>query len=1798
LPLNKLENFIKSVDGRIIYVNPNDINATDSITNQGTSLTQPFKSVQRALLESARFSYIRGSDNDLIEKTTIVLSPATHYIDNRPGYGIKIDEGTGKAVAVSPGGAEIINPLEFFTLTPDTNFEVRSQENTVWHYNSIYGGVIIPRGTSIAGTDLRKTKIIPSYVPNPTDPSVAPTAIFRVTGGCYLNEFTIFDGDRESFVYTDSRDFSENNQSTPTFSHHKLTCFEYADGVNNADDRGFQLSDLDMYYSKLSNAYNATSTRPIDEKYPEFPESFTSRLPEFEIVGAFATDPIQISNLVSGDGFTPSALVSVTTIEPHGLDAETPIKIRGVSVSDYNVSTQVTQIIDPNNFTYSLNFVRPNLPASPAVSSANVTVETDTVSGSSPYIFNVSMRSVWGINGMLADGAKATGFRSMVVAQFTGISLQKDDRAFVKYNEQARRYDGINVSEVVRGAELAAQSSSTNTSTVYHLDPHAIYRPGWGSTHIRITNDSIMQIVSVFAIGYNQHFLAQAGGDASITNSNSNFGQNALVSEGFKSEAFGKDDQGFITHIITPKAAFNPSTDAIEKVQWVSLDFVKTREVASNNQLFLFSYENKELQPPSIVGAYRVGANYSDLLYQPLIAGGTREAVPIMSDSDPGESTPTGSAIGEKKFNVATVLTSTIQFTTAHTLLDAEKVRVIANDGDLPENVQQDIVYYAIVSGLPNNQIRIATSEANALNGVFLEIYGNGANLDVVSRVNDKTSGDAGHPVQWDAAVGQWYILTEPNSQLYQYILAASNEEDATSLVTFFERIADNRALDDQIYRLRYVIPSTAINTKPPTPGYVIQKSSTTGARTNADFSLTTLTSDDYGYDRNERFLSNAITNIASSTFTFTTELPHNLSVGDEVKILNVNSLNNEFGADNSGYNGKFIVTAIDDARRFTTSNVDKSGFGRDPGAFTSDINNRNVLLPRFECVNNQANLYIYRVETITPLTEGIRDGIYHLYVLNSSNAVSETFTEKEYGQPLTYFYPQRDSDNLNENPHSSVTFANRDPLGKVTMDNIQHSLVRESIDKFIYTKNQNIISTYSELVDTVDVTFEVDHSFNGLYGFTTIVGGSGYVDGVYYDVRMLDGGVDRGTTAQITISGGQVIAAEVMNPGSGYSTGGSLSITTADVGGTGAGASTSFDITGLVNCQNMIVQVLGGGSTRPSFYTYVNSVTGTDSLRLNYPASYPRINLTGLVMLPIDSGVVVSSTNYLNDGNTRITTQDLIRSSYFVGQSVVLYGTDGTNKGTYYVTRVTSIDFDVFTVEDVGPIGLVGRTGLDVNDASTAPGGENIGIRGMISYQGDTLEAAENIDRNANSVVVLSSEANTDTILSRRLALGQYIQVDAEIMRVSGTDFTGPNSNTVSVLRGVLGTSVASHGVNSRIRLICPFAVELRRPSILRASGHTFEYLGYGPGNYSTSLPQLQVEQLPDEEIYLAQSQKLAAGQVVYTGMSDNGDFYIGNVKYSATSGQQTTFGVPVPSFAGGDGGTSTNTFENVIISRRLVVEGGPDQNIQSQFDGPVRFNKPISLQSSLSIAGSLSLTGELDVSTLSVTGDATVGGRLTVGLDVKYQDAANTGRYVGLQGPDVVTETYNIRLPATKPSGDQVLVSDGSGVTSWQTYYDETDIIGLINVEIASQVPIIIDDLVPPMIDSAIASQVPSIVHRELNDAINDGDQVGLEVSYDQSRNELDIKEYIVTTTNTNKTLITNEYCTVTTTEARTINLPSNPSVGDRVAVGVTNNDLITIGRNGERINGVSENMLIDSEFVDIQFIYIDSDIGWKMR
>ena len=64
--------------------------------------------------------------------------------------------------------------------------------------------------------------------------------------------------------------------------------------------------------------------------------------------------------------------------------------------------------------------------------------------------------------------------------------------------------------------------------------------------------------------------------------------------------------------------------------------------------------------------------------------------------------------------------------------------------------------------------------------------------------------------------------------------------------------------------------------------------------------------------------------------------------------------------------------------------------------------------------------------------------------------------------------------------------------------------------------------------------------------------------------------------------------------------------------------------------------------------------------------------------------------------------------------------------------------------------------------------------------------------------------------------------------MRVSTDNLSNPNK--LNVIRGVFSTETSDHSDNTIIRKIRPIPVEFRRPSIIRASGHTFEYLGYGP--------------------------------------------------------------------------------------------------------------------------------------------------------------------------------------------------------------------------------------------------------------------------------------------------------------------------------------------------------------------------------
>jgi hypothetical protein len=72
---------------------------------------------------------------------------------------------------------------------------------------------------------------------------------------------------------------------------------------------------------------------------------------------------------------------------------------------------------------------------------------------------------------------------------------------------------------------------------------------------------------------------------------------------------------------------------------------------------------------------------------------------------------------------------------------------------------------------------------------------------------------------------------------------------------------------------------------------------------------------------------------------------------------------------------------------------------------------------------------------------------------------------------------------------------------------------------------------------------------------FGTLTGGSGYTNGLYYNVQ-LTGGSGTAAYADITVSGGAVTSVVIRNGGCLYKVGNTLSATAASIGGTGTGFS------------------------------------------------------------------------------------------------------------------------------------------------------------------------------------------------------------------------------------------------------------------------------------------------------------------------------------------------------------------------------------------------------------------------------------------------------------------------------------------------------------------------------------------------------------------------------------------------------------------------------------------------------------------
>ena len=179
--------------------------------------------------------------------------------------------------------------------------------------------------------------------------------------------------------------------------------------------------------------------------------------------------------------------------------------------------------------------------------------------------------------------------------------------------------------------------------------------------------------------------------------------------------------------------------------------------------------------------------------------------------------------------------------------------------------------------------------------------------------------------------------------------------------------------------------------------------------------------------------------------------------------------------------------------------------------------------------------------------------------------------------------------------------------------------------------------------------------------------------------------------------------------------------------------------------------------------------------------------------------------------------------------------------------------------------------------------------------------------------------------------------------------------NTTANTLNAIVVTSRLGDEEERKIALklnadnsVAPILCELRRYSILRASGHTFEYLGFGPGNYSTAFPSTQVEVLTPAQVRLSQSLKEAAGVAYYSGVNSDGELFVGNQVINPVTGQITNEDIAQLNVLGEEN-TTIQTFSEVVLTDKLTVIGGASNQLESVFSGPVTFQKRITAQENI---------------------------------------------------------------------------------------------------------------------------------------------------------------------------------------------------------------------------------------------------------
>lgn len=1411
MSLTRLENFLKTVRGSVIYVNTDSLDATDSVENVGSSLTRPFKTPQRALIEAVRYSYRSGLDNDQFAKTTIIVFPGQYDIDNRPG------------VLVRDNGSLVLRSSASATIPEwklSTNFNIYDSNNELYKLNSVFGGVIIPRGVTIWLYDAEKTIFRPLYVPSPTNSNIERSCIFRLTGSSVPERVTFFDANPNDNCY---RDYT-TNKITPNFSHHKLACYGFVDGVNKVSIQDDFLSvtttrtDLEMYYEKIAAVYGLSSGRAIQDAV--YNSSVTVDIEpiidEYRIIGSKGKE-IGITSIRAGDGITATNTITATLSEKiDELGIDTPIQVNGVGQAGYDGQYIVFGVNNIGNTT-TVQYKSSIVPSviNPSSVGASLNIVVDSVTSSSPIIRQNTLRSVYGMCGFHADGDKVSGFKSAVVTEFKGTSLQKDDNAFVKYDPISGTY---------------RDSTAINN---LHKDPNAKYKPEYEHYLLKVSNGASLEVNNTTAVGFAQQYCVDSGSDMNTVASRSNYGAKALVAAGFKKEAFAPDDKGFIVGFVPPKAIDN----SIINIESYSFDVGLTTSVGNSGRLYIANEKSIDNPPEHVIGNYKFGAKVNEILNVEL---SNKISVGIFTASVlPSEKIYTVQRVNNNTEN--SIFNNILDLSTNHNLVTGEKIRLFSENGHLPDGISNNKIGYAITTGLAATRIKIAESFNDALSNNPIVLNRKGGNLQIVSIVSDKNPGEIGHPIQWDNTNTNWYVTVNTTNGIYnQFNTLGVGTLGTFTPRSFIERSQDTRTNEERLFKFRYVIPAnTTQSARPPLASFILQESNSVVL--NADelskyFSASFSTLNSSNEFRNSHYIASVTW--ASNVATIKSELAANVTVGSKIELVNF-------------IGGVHTVASVIDNKTFTIS------LTTNPGSFNKDTTTRDSNLPYFKKVETNTTFQIHQVNEVQEYIHTKQDGVYDLVIINNSNNPTVSpFTELSFSQPLEQLYPQVDNDNTISNPKGSTCFALPDKIGQVVLNDNRNSITRESHNKFLENnaygfKVTNIVSNPTGIAHTF--TTELAHNLRGITGATLSDVGSNYVPGTYFAADVIANfGTGEGANARITVNGsGNVSSFQIMESGSAYCVGDVARLIPA------AGIGTT---TGFVPATITVTHV--NDNLGDTLYLSDNSmpfrVTVIDDAKTLKVAS-PETATALTPSYTLSAGKAISITSFVYSASTGIATATCVSPhGVMVGDSVRLGGFNSN----YFNQEVVVQNVPSNQVVEVN----VGKKGGSLSTTGTRylfPSLSANDNKPVYAFSGITTSISSQLSAESTSDVLVITDA-----VNCGLTIGDYLKVNSEIFRIK-SDVT---SNNVSVFRGQLATRKQTHPFNSIVRKIKILPIELRKPSKLVSSSHTVNAVGYGPGNYSTSIPDRQTIKLSEEDKNIAYAFSVNGGDIKFDARDENG--------------------------------------------------------------------------------------------------------------------------------------------------------------------------------------------------------------------------------------------------------------------------------------------------------------------------------------